>query len=85
MRSERAYRVEFLLDPRYREDRTVIEYLEAARNKSAEVRAAMFEYVLGSRYAKQQQVIAEQEKELERLRHEVELLRKVLENVAAKK
>lgn len=75
MRSEKAYRVEFILDPAYKEDKQVIDYLENSRNKSAECRAAVFDYVLGSRYAHQQQ-------EIRRLEHEVEVLRSVVDKLS---
>jgi len=55
MRSEKAYRVEFLLDPQYREDREVIAYLERCKKSgapystaAAACRAALFDFVLGS-------------------------------------
>jgi len=77
MRADKSYRVEFLLDPAFREDKTVIEYLEASKNKSRECRAALFDYVLGSRYAQQQQHVKELEHELEVLRRVVDKLTKV--------
>lgn len=77
MRSEKAYRVEFILDPAFKEDKQVIDYLESSRNKSAECRAAVFDYVLGSRYAQQQQ-------EIRRLEQELEVLRRVVESLSSK-
>jgi hypothetical protein len=77
MRAEKSYRVEFNLDPAFREDKTVIDYLEKSKNKSRECRAALFDYVLGSRYAQQQTYIKELEHELEVLRRVVETLTQV--------
>lgn len=76
MRSEKTFRVEFHLDPTFREDKQVIDYLLQSKNRSRECRAALFDYILGSRYQQQQQYINQLEHELEVLRGVVEALTK---------
>lgn len=68
MRSEKAVRLEFLMDPTFREDAQVLEWLDSVPNRSAAIRAALTDYVQGSRHARAQMAIAELQREVEFLR-----------------
>jgi len=75
--SSEVMRVEFLLFYKFREDREVMEWLESVSNKSEAIRTVLSEYVSGSRVRRQQETI-------ERLEHELDLLRRVVDRLAGK-
>lgn len=73
-RTDNTYRTEVHLNRRYNEDQEVIDWLESVQNKSGAIRGVLIEYVSRSRVARQQQQIAELERELELLRKVVNKL-----------
>jgi len=89
MRSDRAYRVEFTLDPNYKNDQAVIEYLEQRKKVkggdssiAGACRSALYEVVLRNRLQEYERQLDDQGRVIDELRQEIAVLRRVVDKLA---